>query len=63
MTDLPEYLTHQELQQRFQRGPDIRKMEFAVIEGRIYTNEGKRWRLLDNRTYSTVREMTDAAGS
>ena len=30
---------------------------------RMYHNDGGVWRLLDNRTYSTVREMTDATGS
>lgn len=46
--ELPETLTHQDVQRHFQGGPDITKAVLALIGSRIYKREGETWRLLDD---------------
>lgn len=45
------------------RGASPKSAVLLLLGERMYRNDGGVWRLLDNRTYSTVREMTDADGS
>jgi hypothetical protein len=61
MDPVPSVLSPQQVAKLFEGGPSPKGATMLLLGERIYKNEGGVWRLLDDRTYASVREMADAA--
>lgn len=59
--DPPETLSLEQVNQIFGSSASPKNAVLLLFGERIYQNDRGVWRLLDNRSYSTVREMTDGS--
>ena len=63
MDDSPETLTSAQVKSISKDGNVPKGAVLLLVDDRIYQADHGDWRLLDNRCYSSVKEMTDAARS
>lgn len=54
-------LSNEEMQAHFEGGPSIRNAVLVLLGDQLYKREDGCWRLLDDRAYRSVKEMTNGS--